>query len=1488
MPANTVKLVQLMHLEARRDFLRAHATIIAEKAKAKLPAPTKKATADEAQLETEIRQLEDFLRSIREPSLAPYIAAVLLPKIGDDGAGVSTTLAQRFGQLSKSKTDQPFVLLGEQGVQFFWDHQDDAERFAAVLQAHGLTVKLRQETPIPAAMLKDQPSLASQLGGKYQGKDCCVVQVAHKDTENLVALAQYHPYNCKDVVSDWYAARKLNRANLLVAGALRNPQCAERLPAYVTEAIRVALPGETNSDLIRVTVAADATAQTHASSVPHHTVILLDDSGSMGGQKMTAANRALENFINSLPDDDLVSIQPFNAKTLAYRMPVRSLKATIADYCKTPATGGTPLIEALANSAIFLRRTSTDRIITEEELNNTTIALLTDGQPNGSAKDTQNAMQTSQCSSMLGVAELFLPAVSISGVNADNFMSYGLPGFQCRQLPVVLPVSIGQDSNEIFMRELAAMFHAPEAFVKTDENIDKDINHAMELLSQMRGRLPRAFIGLSYTADRATHVIGQEEQNLFLGRTRDIYFVVPKTACGLNLCAMVGDQSQLYQPSGLTRAIADNSVVASYLEQCLLELRLNFFSELDALGNTTDSSMFAAGSARFARRRMACSTSAALEDGKTKTTKELFEELSKKLAEAKAKFSQLQQTKLAEARELQSMCTDKSLLSAIELFISTIEKAAPNLATFQGQLNSLQYQANEEKNTKLAAAITDLTKTIPCDNSTFASGTTRPTRGQIATYTQVRGLGHRAIERTAALKPLQSLQPSAGIDSIVVMLQQAKFAEVEVALVSNPDLLNAHTKDQYKSTLLISALFMLSKDKDNVGLREFIQKTITRFCSQINILEVDATGNTALHRAAWYGEKDICVSLANVAVQTGRASALVHVLNGTNVGATCGETAFDNIRRSPSLDLSTKKELLQILTVAVPADFDLGADDYPADVLNCHLAESWNTPLMQLMRELHDDKNDADTKRQIRAKIHNLLDKHGGKIDFAQSNFSGNTLLHYALWFREYEIAAKVVAQAMRNSRVGQQVAAETIHPALRLEDTEKDGHCFYNAVIHSLGLHLSVQELRNQVADYLVANIDEFRPFILLAPGRTIDDYIAKVRSMDSKTTEWADQATIVATMRVLGRPIVVLGPEGTIRNAADVDQFTHNEQPGFVYFDNVNHYGALPLQSNQKAAEVLRDLRSRNSQLRAVLAARNVVGAKSIAGAEDFVCTAGGEAPHMNLVTQASELTDSFKKAFAAIHPLIITLQLLAPGLIKQKDTLDGLLELLTKTLRAAGQEQKASDVSALATQILTCRDTLRQWNVVFQQMLLALTDNQRAELGSLMQLYGKTLEGYNSMDFLRASPLHAFQELLTLCADPSLKSEPTLTPLRKALAAVSANCTLKSVSTALEVARTYQQPTGFTLFRGFTNAGKIDELYTRAIGCLTQYLAYMKGDIATLNGMIQLIIKAEPTRGVAPTTAPDVDDDASGPSASGMAPPASMEDDRSNRPSAFFTHF
>ncbi|OGT44388.1 MAG: hypothetical protein A3F13_01755 [Gammaproteobacteria bacterium RIFCSPHIGHO2_12_FULL_40_19] len=377
------QLVQMM-LEARLSFLKKHVGFLAQQEDLKdLPVLTlpdqKKDQPIDQYLKAQIEALTNHLKKIEEDTndqtLKNYIAAVKIDKKGENAAFISRNLFEQFAQLNlDNDSKDPHVSLTTQGAKLYWKTLGNRDHFYDILSAHGIPAeKLDQD------YRDNNPEQFPE--SRYS------VAIPHLHVEALFELAQYHPYNLVPTVGDWYAAKKLNRHTLLTGEVIEQSKKQINFPQ---EKFEIEFLGATRAhlnnkdDLVTVTIAAEVEPTPDHSP---HVVILFDDSGSMRGDKINAANAALKKFVMGLDPNTLVSIQPFNTSTAADRRKAFELQKMVQlgkplDWCSMLADGTTPLHAALASSAVFLRENRSTLTISADAIRNTTIVLLTDGQPN--------------------------------------------------------------------------------------------------------------------------------------------------------------------------------------------------------------------------------------------------------------------------------------------------------------------------------------------------------------------------------------------------------------------------------------------------------------------------------------------------------------------------------------------------------------------------------------------------------------------------------------------------------------------------------------------------------------------------------------------------------------------------------------------------------------------------------------------------------------------------------------------------------------------------------------------------------------------------------------------------------------------------------------------------------------------------------------------------------------------------------------------------
>lgn len=138
------------------------------------------------------------------------------------------------------------------------------------------------------------------------------------------------------------------------------------------------------------------------------------------------------------------------------------------------------------------------------------------------------------------------------------------------------------------------------------------------------------------------------------------------------------------------------------------------------------------------------------------------------------------------------------------------------------------------------------------------------------------------------------------------------------------------------------------------------------------------------------------------------------------------------------------------------------------------------------------------------------------------------------------------------------------------------DGHCLYNAV--SLYFGQDIKTFRKLVACDLEDNIDKYAEFIVLPGGISIEDYIANIRNGN----EWAGDLEITVLSKLLNRPIIAIKANMQIINKQILDIGLNNEEPIFVYYNNINHYDGLVLREGYNSRLVLDHLNNNSFKIK------------------------------------------------------------------------------------------------------------------------------------------------------------------------------------------------------------------------------------------------------------------------------------------------------------------
>lgn len=1003
MPGYTMTTEQINHLmllQMRRDFLKRHALHISNMTQTtfnlvvdqSLDNPTSRTEEQNVQLhleflKKEIKTFEAYLTATNDARFQHYLKGVLLPKVGKDSDGISTNLSRHFAQLQAAsvadiESARPFVqLTAADGLCFYWKTPGQAQCFSDVLLAHGFQIQVGSEK-LPAAYL---PAGVASLPD-YQSNQTSVVKVLHRQVEQLLALAQYNIDQADKTIEDLYLG-KMDRTAVLLEEANHVTDLSSNASSDVgvTNAERISLSDK--EDLIAVSIGARA-PKMHVQTKPH-IVLIIDDSGSMSGDKMVATNRALNTLIQSLPDDTLVSMQTLNTQTLACRMPAKELKKQMITI---PASGGTPLLETIVASAAFFRPHPLDLVIPKEEFDRTTLVVLTDGQPNGGVGDTISKLMTSMregvgVGRLVGYQQLLVtpstgfPAVDISFGSKDN---------PCRQDPVVLGFCIGHDADTQFMQDLSRRFATPQGFIRTDKNLDADMSEAMTMIANIQGRHDKAIVGLTYTEEGRSKAQQKVMTNLFYGRERIEFFRVPKGA-PVSVTLIHGNEIT----KGLPCKASDNgNALRLFIREQFERSKMEYESKaLQLKQNSTNPVIDDATKALW------------IEELKIEmkeivvTSRRGF---AAPIAKDKADYTVdaewiVQSEKLAEfaKREELALQSARQAVSQVDTLFADLRKSIKEQIT---QLMSLLPKGSELLAQEMDLFINNMQ--VPTTIAGYQAVTSMDGRKAVAAFSQLRQIG-------AAL-PQDSVFLAIGQDAEAVKvlrekIQQNQFDEALKMIQASPNLLSF--VDDTTGTVLHFTLHELLT-KVSEALKSFFNAVCALV--QTDVCRQDAKGNTIAHKAAWWGMKDQVLMIMKQANERGQLQRLLQIRNTTHVGGTSfGETVLDNVRMSPNLSEDDKKEILQALRPSIQCDtFEacLSAD------CNAHVLPSWNTPLMMAVGFLNSAA--PEDKDWMEQEIITYIANNRSSIQLDEANFNGNTALHFAFWNGQYRIASAILGAA--------------------------------------------------------------------------------------------------------------------------------------------------------------------------------------------------------------------------------------------------------------------------------------------------------------------------------------------------------------------------------------------------------------------------------------------------------------------------------------------
>lgn len=979
------KIKELMELQMQRDFLEQHAKCMGKETSRALPSILDASlelgdrTSEEnyqrhkSFLEEQIEAYRSYIETSSYNKF--YKQGVLLNKTGSEEAGISRNLGQHFAQLQDSPDKaEPFVELSfNGGLCFYWKSPEQAAQFQNVLAAHQISA---------IATTEHLPGHEGQHL-EYKTEQTTVVKVPHRCIELLLALAQYHPYCYEKVITDLYQ-NKIDRTDAILKEAhevVADTTGTQESSVAVAQLDRLSLNEET--DLIAIEI--ESREPTMVEKRTPHLVLVLDDSGSMDGQKIDALNNALRELINSLDDNILLSIQPLNRPTMAHRMPAGQLKK---DDIKIKVIGSTPLLEAIASSAAHFREHPLDLVIPQAEFNSTTMVILTDGQPNGGPADTVDKLITGLRESK-GLSDLKALKVreSFQAIN----VSFGSEAVPCTQLPVVLGFSIGTDGDTQFMQDLATKFSTPQGFIRTElEHIGPDMEQAVRLVQRMQGRHEKAFVGISYLdADGQPKAGGQQLRNLFYGYKRRVFFTVPKNS--VVTAALIHEANVTAGLSCASFPTQNAALITEYVRNEFEELKAGYAKEALPLRGVVARPDFDEAQVIL---MLGIETKTETVEKKIQgrsgliTTVEERQVIKEQAdygndetawAEQKAKLLQLEEI---ENKAIEDFKKENAKTPLQKLKDETISRVDALIAYFPND-GPLKAEMELYRNTELSEE----------DSQQYArsghlSVTSPSARLAVANFSQQRYIGTPMEGNAVVLSP--------NLGPVLDAIGKADMNALKDALAETPALINA--VGEVAGSPLHAVLYRMTQKGDGQlqALTEMAHFLINE--PNINLCLQNVGGSTTAHNAAWWGFSDILLEIIEKAKERGQLDALLHVRNHQQVGGTTlGESLMDNVRLSQSLQDSQKQDLLKALTLNTAA-------------CNGHADPDWNTPLMGMLGELRGSK--GLVREEKRKAILEYIEANKADLRFQEASFHGNTALHFAFWNQEYTIGLAILKAA--------------------------------------------------------------------------------------------------------------------------------------------------------------------------------------------------------------------------------------------------------------------------------------------------------------------------------------------------------------------------------------------------------------------------------------------------------------------------------------------
>lgn len=336
----------------------------------------------------------------------------------DESAGLSKRLSRHFHQvyeIDHLEAKAPFVIFTQEGCCFYLDSPAAAKQLEEQFTIHGLTCHLALDE-------KDLRKLIHHVNADDYPHKLVVKPCSNRE---LLNLGRIHPANIDIALKQAYANQKLDFISVLLSAAANG----DRPPARLVEEKSV-VPQSSGGFLgfswLNTLMGSSAHVNTTAEEkiqLSYQTAILkngekiiglnlqtppqqnhqnmgevflvLDNSGSMSGQKIEAAKQACINLIQELPPQAQITLWTFNQTpifdgVLKSNLPYnwqKSILSIVADK-------STPLVETITR--VGARITPNRSFVPSEKLKEVLFIVATDGEGDHqeTAEEVQYALET--------------------------------------------------------------------------------------------------------------------------------------------------------------------------------------------------------------------------------------------------------------------------------------------------------------------------------------------------------------------------------------------------------------------------------------------------------------------------------------------------------------------------------------------------------------------------------------------------------------------------------------------------------------------------------------------------------------------------------------------------------------------------------------------------------------------------------------------------------------------------------------------------------------------------------------------------------------------------------------------------------------------------------------------------------------------------------------------------------------------------------------